>query len=669
MLEVGQSIFVKVLRKNETLQQIIGSINLKNGSQDGISRFTPCHYIKGILDNLAFLRERSSGRLSTIEIGDIVEAKVEAVTDMGAVLQVIGKEGYEGVKALAPASNFGQAKPEPEATIKVLVLFIDYQAGVIEVCCDQSIVEACTDVTRLWFKKESEYTGEIVLTRTQLKLHILLVTEPKKFKGNLVFIPDLEEDLVESSETEGTLIRRKVEVTSKVVTRKGEIICVNEEFENRKRAGEEGVDEEDGRPTKKIKKEKLPDLQITDDLWVLFHGKNAEQAKIKKEEDIKEEVMEAENEIADDSIAVFEEQKMDVAVDNVPTTTLADPGWDFNATGITLPAWGKVSIWGDDVSEEEDNTTTDDKKSKKYISKKEAKRLKREEEKAAEQQENKIIQGDMLPPQTEEEFERLVASSPDSSLVWIQFMAHYLQSCQYDMARALAKKAVNRINFREESEILNVYLAWLNLENAFGTPESLDTVLKEAVQRNDEYKVLSQMTDVFDKSSKFPEAEKVFKTLAKKYGKIKDMWVRYGLFYFKNSRKEEGRAVFTRGLQNLEIREAADLSTKFAQLEFKYGDTERGKTMYEKLVSTYPKRVDIWKSYAEQLTRIGDVGVTRSLYIRISTLGLQAKKMKALFAKWLEFETTYGTEEQQGVVRAAALQYLNKQVADDPVPA
>jgi len=43
--------------------------------------------------------------------------------------------------------------------------------------------------------------------------------------------------------------------------------------------------------------------------------------------------------------------------------------------------------------------------------------------------------------------------------------------------------------------------------------------------------------------------------------------------------------------------------------------------------------------------------------------------MKALFAKWLEFETTYGTEEQQGVVRAAALQYLNKQVADDPVPA
>ena len=39
--------------------------------------------------------------------------------------------------------------------------------------------------------------------------------------------------------------------------------------------------------------------------------------------------------------------------------------------------------------------------------------------------------------------------------------------------------------------------------------------------------------------------------------------------------------------------------------------------------------------------------------------------MKPLFAKWLEFETTYGTEEQQGLVRAAALKYLNTKLAED----
>ena len=51
---------------------------------------------------------------------------------------------------------------------------------------------------------------------------------------------------------------------------------------------------------------------------------------------------------------------------------------------------------------------------------------------------------------------------------------------------------------------------------------------------------------------------------------------RYGLLFFKHSRVEDGRYVFTRALKNLETRDAADVSAKFAQLEFKYGDQERG---------------------------------------------------------------------------------------------
>ena len=37
------------------------------------------------------------------------------------------------------------------------------------------------------------------------------------------------------------------------------------------------------------------------------------------------------------------------------------------------------------------------------------------------------------------------------------------------------------------------------------------------------------------------------------------------------------RGVFTRALQNLEVKEAADITSKFAQMEFNFGDTERGK--------------------------------------------------------------------------------------------
>ena len=53
----------------------------------------------------------------------------------------------------------------------------------------------------------------------------------------------------------------------------------------------------------------------------------------------------------------------------------------------------------------------------------------------------------------------------------------------------MAKRALERINFREEKERLNVYLAWLNLENSYGSEETLEPVLKDALQCNDQYKV------------------------------------------------------------------------------------------------------------------------------------------------------------------------------------
>merc|ERR1712098_736986 len=191
-------------------------------------------------------------------------------------------------------------------------------------------------------------------------------------------------------------------------------------------------------------------------------------------------------------------------------------------------------------------------------------------------------------------------------------------------------------------------------------------VLKDALARNDEYKVYQQMADIYSRSGKLEEADGIYKILVKKFCKDKESWIRYGLFNYRNSRHEEGRFVFKRSLQNLESRDAADISAKFAQIEFRYGDPERGKTMYEKLVTTHPKRIDLWSSYADQLTRIGDVAAARALYQRIATLGLQAKKMKTLFGKWLEFEKVHGTEEQQSEVRRSALSYLSARGGAEP---
>lgn len=45
----------------------------------------------------------------------------------------------------------------------------------------------------------------------------------------------------------------------------------------------------------------------------------------------------------------------------------------------------------------------------------------------------------------------------------------------------------------------------------------------------------------------------------------------------------------------------ADLKTitKFAQLEYRHGDPERGRTIFEGIVDSHPKRWDLWSVYAD----------------------------------------------------------------------
>jgi rRNA biogenesis protein RRP5 len=46
-----------------------------------------------------------------------------------------------------------------------------------------------------------------------------------------------------------------------------------------------------------------------------------------------------------------------------------------------------------------------------------------------------------------------------------------------------------------------------------------------------------------------------------------------------------------------------DVVNKFAQLEFKYGDLERAKTMYDSLLFTYSNRTDLWSVYVDMLVK------------------------------------------------------------------
>jgi len=51
--------------------------------------------------------------------------------------------------------------------------------------------------------------------------------------------------------------------------------------------------------------------------------------------------------------------------------------------------------------------------------------------------------------------------------------------------------------------------------------------------------------------------------------------------------------------------------SKFAQMEYKFGEVERGRTIFEGIMSNYPKRADLWNIYCDMEERVGDVPVIR----------------------------------------------------------
>ena len=105
-------------------------------------------------------------------------------------------------------------------------------------------------------------------------------------------------------------------------------------------------------------------------------------------------------------------------------------------------------------------------------------------------------------PESNADFERLLLGSPNSSYLWIQYMSFQLPLSELNKAREIARRAIQTINFREEKEKLNVWIALLNLENVYGTEDSLQAVFKEAARANDPKTVHLRLASIFDQAEK-----------------------------------------------------------------------------------------------------------------------------------------------------------------------
>lgn len=105
-------------------------------------------------------------------------------------------------------------------------------------------------------------------------------------------------------------------------------------------------------------------------------------------------------------------------------------------------------------------------------------------------------------PQSVADYERLLLGEPDSSLLWLKYMAFQLDLGEVERAREIAERALRTITIGQDSEKLNIWVALLNLENTYGDDDSIDELFKRACQYNDTQEIYERMTSIFIQSGK-----------------------------------------------------------------------------------------------------------------------------------------------------------------------
>lgn len=279
---------------------------------------------------------------------------------------------------------------------------------------------------------------------------------------------------------------------------------------------------------------------------------------------------------------------------------------------------------------------------------------------------NKVVDrtGDIATraPQSVGDFERLLVGNPNLSIMWMNFMSFQLQLGDVEKARGVGERALKTINYREEQEKLNIWIAMLNLENTFGSEELLQEVFARGCQYMDPLVMHRKLVGIYVLLEKFGEADALYQAMLKpkKFGLEVLVWEQYGLFLLLRQRLDEAHQALARGLQVLPKRDHVELVRKFAVLEFAKGDPEQGRLLFEGIVLEKPKRADVWNVYIDQEIKAGNRDKAEALLARALDRKLSRKVAKNLFAKWLALAEKHLDEHGMEVVKARAQDYLRQ---------
>lgn len=555
LLQVHQILFAKVISINRKEKQVNLTLSMKklfDGLSDLHSRIMTAvdtltlHFNK--LTELARNPFYDNRPISSVRLGQEVTGKVDKITADGLVVRlennllgIVSKNHYSGNRKVGD-------------TVSAKVMWKNYVHELVELTMIPAVMKSINEQQdkHLEIPQDKLIRGKILMVTNWFVLIVLkghgkgsLAAMPVKRHVNDVR-PDLSPYIVHSK------------IRCYIVSNPSEsdimpICMVKSAFEEKSNTETKPTaklkrkkmnSENEEVPAKKVKKSEktVPDVKPLN-----------KKKKVKAEKENSEEIDESTKNVKQKIDKKLKRIKQDVK----PPINIITDDYDKDDKKPRIPECG--FFWDDkpdlgllatqSSSDSEDDTEKQPKQKKKKLSAAERREQERQKEREIREREEVLASNQL--PKSVDQFERLVLASPDSSIIWLQYMAYHLQSTEIDKARAVARKAVKTISFREENERLNVWNAWLNLESKFGTLESLNSVFQEAVRSNDALKVYSHMLTVHFEAGRQFELEKIINTMIGKFKQNPQVWIDCGAALLKMGLKDKSRHIMQRALQSL----------------------------------------------------------------------------------------------------------------------
>lgn len=96
-----------------------------------------------------------------------------------------------------------------------------------------------------------------------------------------------------------------------------------------------------------------------------------------------------------------------------------------------------------------------------------------------------------------------------------------------------------------------MWVGWMNLENLYGSQETLVKVFESALQQNEPIEVYKKLATIYVQSKKYDLAHKLYQTMTKKFSGVQWVWSQYATFLMRQGKQAQGRVLLQRALKAL----------------------------------------------------------------------------------------------------------------------